>query len=56
MIEDEKHWCEILVARVSSRAGIPRYQLLLFLNFGLKWMLAGMILFSLNFFYVTPEF
>lgn len=53
MIDDERNWSDSLVSRVG---GSDKYQYLLFLNFGLKWVLAGMILFSLNFFYITPEF
>jgi hypothetical protein len=56
MIDDEKNWAEVLISRVSSQSSLPKYQLLLFINFGFKWILAGMILFSLNFFYVTPDF
>ena len=47
------NWSETLIRRVG---GSSKYQVLLFLNFSLKWVLAGMILFSLNFFYYTPEF
>ena len=51
MLEGE-NWSETLISRVG---GSGRYQILLFVNFSLKWILAGMILFSLNFFYITPE-
>ena len=51
MIEDQKNWSEALISRVG---GSHKYQYLLFANFGAKWILAGMILFSLNFFYITP--
>lgn len=53
MIEDQRNWSESLVSQVG---GSGTYQYLLFANFSLKWILAGMILFSLNFFYITPEF
>ena len=53
MLEDERNWSATLLARVGHSG---KYQWLLFANFGLKWVLAGMILFSLNFFYITPEF
>lgn len=53
MIEEERNWTDTLISKVG---GSSIYQLLLFVNFSLKWFLAGMILFALNFFYFTPQF
>lgn len=36
--------------------GETRYQYAIFLVFALKWIIAAMILFSLNFFYYVPDF
>lgn len=49
----EGNWCEDLIGRVG---GEHRYQYWLFANFSVKWMVAAMVLFSLNFFYYVPEF
>lgn len=53
MLEQSENKVEILLRRVG---GEHRYQYCIFLVFGLKWVIAAMILFSLNFFYIVPDF
>jgi hypothetical protein len=53
MLEPSENKIEVLVQKVG---GNGKYQFYLFLIFALKWFLAAMILFSLNFFYFVPEF
>jgi hypothetical protein len=44
---------QLLINRIS---GSNLFQYRMFVNFMFKWILAAMILFSLNFFYFVPEF
>lgn len=53
MLTAEENKIEVLLRRVG---GESRYQIMLFLIFALKWLIAAMILFSLNFFYYVPDF
>lgn len=47
------NYFQLLISQVS---GNNCFQYRMFLNFMLKWVLAAMILFSLNFFYFVPDF
>jgi hypothetical protein len=53
MIEEKENKFEILLRRVG---GENKYQYLIFFIFAVQWVIAAMILFSLNFFYIVPEF
>ena len=44
---------QLLINRIS---GSNLFQYRMFANFMFKWILAAMILFSLNFFYFVPDF
>lgn len=48
---------ENTLERLLRRAGGEhRYQYALFWYFAAKWVIAAMLLFSLNFFYIVPDF
>ncbi len=52
MLEEENK----IEALLNQVGGQNKYQYFIFSIFALKWIIAAMILFSLNFFFYVPDF